>query len=1076
MRALDLGADFADGVLLINLIEIAFSFTIGRYNMRPKSPMQKLDNVSLVFNWMQQSKIYLLSTDVHDIVAKKEKQIINVLSTLLRQLLLKGLIELGSSSNTNAGPNTNVKQHLLNYFKKFFPQLSVLDFWQSFRDGIVFCNIVNKMVPGKIDVENLSPSEGQQNLKLAFNTADTFLGIPSMLQPEEFLADKGDEQAIMNYLAMLISAHMQHKTAINPVQSALHDDEMNKLKNELSAKEQAVELAIITKQKELDELSGRLTAALESASNNSDALRSASVNEKKWKEATEKWRDSSQKWRASAEKWRLSDEKKSEKLSALEEKYGQEMRRINAEMYRMHREHEEVLERFKESSTKELSKARNANPNYNSGGNNYSGLMAADNSLLAQQGQGTLLGRPRTHSQEVLRAIQAAKSDEELLNTMDSKSGWLYRRRPNATFNKTRFKKVYFVLNGANFDYCHEPNGRIKGSFSLWDYHIVVPLTGDKRQREDGKDLIMRMNSVKSDTANVTIEFKSTPEEGAKHPNGVDGLTQEWVDAINTRISILNYIKKKQTKKNTGWGCPEIIHYVTDSRCTELVVTNKPVGIKEPLLVLRHALIAQRNRLKSICMSQCDLDDKGAEVLAELLKYSPNLVHMELPNNKIGATGAGFLCDGIAHNNSLQRLILDNNQLKDEGALRLAPALQAHANLSELSLAGNAIGDNGAVALCHALEVSGAQRATHHNFPVLNLAYNLVGDAGAIAIASLLPQNPSIKVIVLHNNIVGDAGLIALSASIEQTDNTLKELYLANNQISSKGVAALGHAFRKIKGDLTVDISENRLVSRAGIAAIVDAKVKLDYMLLKLYKAEGSASISSSTNGQQGGDDDSESVAKLIAQTNQQNDVRRATVSTRLTLSGAPHTASQRLTMGGPPNLHSRPAAATVVGRGTIARGTIGQPALPRTPAAEQKTHAQLPATPQLPENDAEGDSSDEEAFNQAAKRPQPTLPSRPTIAAATQPNLPTIPAQTSPLNRPSVAPAASARPTIGGGVAAMATRFSIISGGGHNKELPCPPKSGTTSPLGSGQFPAARASVKYPVEKAGNFLKKNDP
>lgn len=38
--------------------------------------------------------------------------------------------------------------------------------------------------------------------------------------------------------------------------------------------------------------------------------------------------------------------------------------------------------------------------------------------------------------------------------------GWLIRRRPNATFHKTRFKPVYFVLTADSLQYWTEPPPR----------------------------------------------------------------------------------------------------------------------------------------------------------------------------------------------------------------------------------------------------------------------------------------------------------------------------------------------------------------------------------------------------------------------------------------------------------------------------------------------------------------------------------------------------------------------------------------------------------------------------------------
>jgi len=840
LKCIELGPDYADGVLLINLLEISFSVSLGKYNLRPKNPMQKLDNVSLAFNYMDSAGMRLLSTDIHDIVAKKEKQIINVLSAILRKLLLQGIgVDSVKGGENQSASTTSVRTNLLAWCQKNFSTIenvNITDFWNSFRDGIAFCAIVDRMVPGKINVSALRKENALENLRLAFTTAETYLGIPALLDPKDFEVEKGDDMMVMNYLAMLISAATAAKTT-----NAKKEEEIAAVANQFSTEkqqllekqmllEQKMEAAVQAKQQQLenqqqqlDLVSARLTAVLEDATAKSESLNKATENEKKWREATEKWRDSSRKWRESAEKWRASDEKKQNMLKQLQvnhnnemQNHNNELQKLNAEMYRMHREHEEILERFKEQTISDMTDKRNANPSRPGGG---------------------MKGR----DVDVASAIRSSRTDLDLLSSMEVKTGFLWRRRPNARFNRFRFKKVYFVLNGDTLDYLREEGGKVKGSFPLRDYHICSILPEDAKQPGDGKELIVRMNSNISDTDNLTLEFKADVYDGQRHQAGMDGVAKEWMEAINIRISLLNYMKKKEAKRGTGWGCPELVHYITDQKSAEIVIQDRLLGIREPLVTLRHALIASQHRLTAIYMGRCELDDPAVEVIADLLRNSSSLISIELPNNKIGPIGAGFLCEGLCVNKTLERLYLDNNQLKDEGVMRLSYAIQNHEKLIDLSLSGNAIGDNGVISLCHALEVSSAHQEKPHEFACFNLAYNLIGDAACAAIADTIEKNPTIKVLILEHNVIADAGVIALASAIEKRDGQIKELYLASNQIGSKGVAALGYTFSVIASELTVDISDNKLVSRAGLAAIVDAKVKIDYMLLKLQKLPGKA-------------------------------------------------------------------------------------------------------------------------------------------------------------------------------------------------------------------------------------------
>lgn len=81
-----------------------------------------------------------------------------------------------------------------------------------------------------------------------------------------------------------------------------------------------------------------------------------------------------------------------------------------------------------------------------------------------------------------------------------------------------------------------------------------------------------------------------------------------------------------------------------------------------------------------------------------------------------------------------------------------------------------------------------------------------------------------------------DVGIDALARALEVLGCSVNAMYLSSNQISSKGVICLANSLKKNKNALTIDISDNKLVSRAGVAAFVDAKVHLDYLLLKMFK------------------------------------------------------------------------------------------------------------------------------------------------------------------------------------------------------------------------------------------------
>lgn len=62
----DLSTDFADGVVLINLLEILSGKTVGRYSLKPSSRFLKIENVVIALKFIDQKlqlKLYGTSAE-----------------------------------------------------------------------------------------------------------------------------------------------------------------------------------------------------------------------------------------------------------------------------------------------------------------------------------------------------------------------------------------------------------------------------------------------------------------------------------------------------------------------------------------------------------------------------------------------------------------------------------------------------------------------------------------------------------------------------------------------------------------------------------------------------------------------------------------------------------------------------------------------------------------------------------------------------------------------------------------------------------------------------------------------------
>lgn len=196
-------------MILIHLLEILGSESLGRYASKPKLRVQKFENVNKSLDFVKGRGIQMTNIGAEDIVDGNRKIILGLIWILISRFTISDINEEGMTA----------KEGLLLWCQRktaCYEGVEVRDFSSSWNDGLAFCALLDIHRPDLIDFDALDKKDHRGNMERAFDIAANEIGIPDLLDIDDVCdVPKPDERSLMTYIAYWFHAFSQMERVEN---------------------------------------------------------------------------------------------------------------------------------------------------------------------------------------------------------------------------------------------------------------------------------------------------------------------------------------------------------------------------------------------------------------------------------------------------------------------------------------------------------------------------------------------------------------------------------------------------------------------------------------------------------------------------------------------------------------------------------------------------------------------------------------------------------------------------------------------------------------------------------------------
>jgi cortexillin 1/2 len=831
--------DLTDGVKLLQFLELATDKpgVFGNYRKEP-TRIQKMENCSLALKYIKNDlNIRLVGIGAEDIVDGNLTLVLGLLWSSFRKLSLGSLSDRESSAEEK-GKRGKPEDDLIKWISELVSEdygLRVVNFKESFNDGLVWAALIDRFDPEFLDFHSLDRSNPEQTLNLVFDVAEKKLGIPKLFDASEMLSGNPDERSVVLYSSLFYHAWTSNQDRIKlanekrglgskmsdlKLKLQQEEEERQRLqaqRDEMLSAKAKKELEVSEEDKKLRELQAAIQQLQEEKEKVSKLLKEA-VESRQAQFADD------------VEKMKTRDAKWKKKLEEEREK-GREAGKENTELLAENYELLETLRRrlgLKQGESLGFDVFANSKAGLldsGSGMNNLSALLrehvnalhlqfkemqdreddiSEKNNILEERREVTnqvkahvshVLGSSNVDESRTYLADVFAKENastlsrvfgikdvvNELREVVD-KRGYLL-----AQVEGRRWKKRWFVLRGFILYYYNKKEDQ--DDISSSEGELSLEFCSISALELEGKPTW----AIK---LTVSEEAESSREElvvGAKTQEERD----DWFYFLQSKILYSRYLalsKRFKVRPDT-----RIINLFNSRKISAINLDELDLSVE--LLKLLGELFEIHKEPERVSLAGTQLDDARIALISSFLTEMPHLVSLNLSRNKFTSKGLGILAQVLTNHKQMKRLDLSHNEIDDAGFSLLVPVLASNENLEEVNLSHNRISGE---SVTDALRALGGLKS----LSALKLHRNAMGDAAAIEISRILTSHPAIVSVKLQGNKIGDQGAAAIFDSLK-TNSSVTNLDLSNNAIGTQGLKHLKELFETNQIVRKVELSGN---------------------------------------------------------------------------------------------------------------------------------------------------------------------------------------------------------------------------------------------------------------------------